>query len=99
MQDNKFSQTVKGISEPFVYIQEGVSNCCGAPVYDDSDICTACKEHCGVMISCPECDGTGEREVIDTETKNRVRDWTETPSSIIVPCPECNGEGEIEVGI
>ena len=22
------------------------SNCCGAPVYDNSDICMACKEHC-----------------------------------------------------
>ena len=23
-----------------------VSNCCGASVYDDTDICSDCKEHC-----------------------------------------------------
>ena len=24
----------------------GTSNCCGAPVYSDTDICTECGEHC-----------------------------------------------------
>ena len=23
-----------------------ISNCCGAMVYDDTDICSECKEHC-----------------------------------------------------
>lgn len=23
-----------------------VSNCCGADIYEDSDICAACGEHC-----------------------------------------------------
>jgi hypothetical protein len=27
-------------------IKGGVSNCCGAPVYTDLDICSDCKEHC-----------------------------------------------------
>lgn len=25
------------------------SNCCGAYIYDDTDICSACKEHCEEM--------------------------------------------------
>lgn len=31
--------------EPF----EGYSNCCGAPVYGETDVCPACKEHCEVI--------------------------------------------------
>ena len=23
-----------------------VSNCCSAPIYEDTDICSDCKEHC-----------------------------------------------------
>ena len=34
-----------------------ISNCCSAPVYDDSDICMACHEYCGVV------------EVIETGTE------------------------------
>ncbi len=26
--------------------EEKLSPCCGAPIYEDTDICTACKEHC-----------------------------------------------------
>lgn len=26
---------------------ELISNCCSAEVYDDTDICDYCKEHCG----------------------------------------------------
>ena len=38
------------------------SNCCGANVYDDSDICSRCKEHCGdgVLCYCELNDGEGE---------------------------------------
>ena len=25
------------------------SNCCGAKIYDDTDICQDCKEHCGAV--------------------------------------------------
>lgn len=25
---------------------EVLSSCCGAPLYEDSDICTECGEHC-----------------------------------------------------
>ena len=27
-------------------LNEGESSCCGASVYENTDICTACKEHC-----------------------------------------------------
>jgi len=26
--------------------EEVVSNCCGAKVYEDTDLCSDCKEHC-----------------------------------------------------
>ena len=26
----------------------GTSNCCGAPVYGDTDICSECHEHCEI---------------------------------------------------
>jgi hypothetical protein len=29
------------------------SSCCGAYIYDDSDICSNCKEHCGTV--CEDC--------------------------------------------
>ena len=25
-----------------------VSNCCGAEIYEETDLCSDCKEHCGV---------------------------------------------------
>ena len=28
---------------------EELSDCCGAPIYEDTDICTECKDHCGIM--------------------------------------------------
>ena len=30
-------------------MNEPVSNCCGAPVCEESDICCECKEHCDVI--------------------------------------------------
>ena len=42
------------ILEPkFIY-----SNCCGARIYEDTDICSACKEHC---------DPQDEEEDIETD--------------------------------
>jgi hypothetical protein len=26
-----------------------VSNCCGYPIYENTDICTACGEHCELI--------------------------------------------------
>ena len=30
-------------------LYEGESNCCTAPVYENTDICSKCKEHCEVI--------------------------------------------------
>ena len=63
------------------------SNCCGAPVAYDSDICSKCGEHCSLI--CSYCDGEGE--IID---RSRINSTT-----INIPyarCPECGGDGEEE---
>jgi len=31
-----------------------VSNCCGATIYENTDICSDCKEHCDVQEEDPE---------------------------------------------
>jgi len=28
---------------------QGESNCCGAGVYENTDICSDCKEHCEII--------------------------------------------------
>ena len=33
----------------------GRSECCGAIVYDDTDICSKCLEHCDIWIEEEEC--------------------------------------------
>ena len=65
-----------------------LSNCCGAKVEDDSDICSdpKCGEHCALV--CPECDGEGE-----------VMDAYQSPMRIdpkYNKCRNCGGTGEIE---
>ena len=39
------SWDVNGFDDLYV---SGMSNCCGAPVYGDTDICTECGEHCEI---------------------------------------------------
>lgn len=34
------------------------SNCCGAGIYEETDICMDCKEHCEPSF-CETCDGKG----------------------------------------
>jgi len=36
-----------GTSNPLDEREAPVSDCCGAEIYDDTDICSECKEHCG----------------------------------------------------
>lgn len=36
-----------------------LSNCCGAPCIEETDICSNCKEHCECPSECDECEGTG----------------------------------------
>jgi hypothetical protein len=40
------------------------SNCCGTYIYDESDICSSCKEHCS--NACDDC----EDPCIDIKTIN-----------------------------
>lgn len=69
------------------------SNCCGADVYSDSDICSDCHEHCAVMITCKTCRGEGKIEVLD-DSKELQRYIT--PPTKEIRCEDCNGEGWIE---
>jgi DnaJ-class molecular chaperone len=71
-----------------------LSNCCGAVVYPDSDICSDCKEHCGIEETCDECCGTGTVDVLDYSRSMEMRI---DPPIKTVTCSKCNGEGYIEV--
>ncbi|MCK5018385.1 MAG: hypothetical protein KAS32_15105 [Candidatus Peribacteraceae bacterium] len=65
--------------------EEITSNCCNAPIYDDSDICSRCRDHCGGQKECSNCDSAGK--LLIWLGKNPVDE----------PCWKCNGEGYIEV--
>jgi hypothetical protein len=42
----RFGCVADGDWEEFIAdTQEVVSECCGEPLYEDTDICTGCKEH------------------------------------------------------
>ena len=70
------------------------SNCCGATVYENTDICSDCKEHCQVFDACEDCDGTGE---VDEEIKESFASLRITPAYKKVKCETCDGTGEIEI--
>lgn len=84
------------MGEPYIYTH-GHSNCCDAPVYDDSDICSACGEHCEVWETCTECDGKGFTLVMDMDKVTSRT--TSYPDDKPVVCKICDGEGEIVVEI
>tara|TARA_Y100000310_G_scaffold217574_1_gene218626 strand:- start:3085 stop:3312 length:228 start_codon:yes stop_codon:yes gene_type:complete len=64
-------------------IGDGRSNCCGAIMYADLDLCPECLEHCDTEIDCSDCKGTGKQEFLFIFTKT---------------CENCNGEGWIIEG-
>ena len=73
---------------------ERLSDCCGAVVYPDSDICTdpKCGEHCGVEVTCDLCEGRGTIEVRkDYHPPMCINERWET-----ITCTKCAGEGYIE---
>lgn len=49
---------------------EGTSNCCGANIYPDSDICSDCKEHTEEEMWCVYC-GELESDIEEIKAKNR----------------------------
>lgn len=64
---------------------ERLSNCCGAPVAYDSDICSDCGEHCALV--CPECNGEGQ--VLANYQGNRT-------DPLYTRCENCKGSGEVD---
>jgi len=62
---------------------EYVSDCCGAPMYGDYDICSSCQEHASGCGVCERCMGKGE--VMGESSKQA--------------CPECEGEGSVIIEI
>ena len=54
-QKQALDETAKSMGLPTISEMVGksesvlLSNCCGAEVGGDSDICTECKEHCGAV--------------------------------------------------
>jgi len=70
-----------------------ISNCCGAPVDYDSDICSnpLCGEHCDLL--CPDCNGEGTIDVLDDSKSVEIRI---DPPIKTITCKLCDGEGEIE---
>ena len=52
---------------------------------------TCRKENWILIIDCPDCEGTGEREV-----QADAREFTVTPEYKDIKCELCDGVGEIE---
>jgi len=71
-----------------MYDKQKESNCCGMPVYRDSDICSGCKEHCSSELECENCQGSGtiREDAREFDIDERWRD-----------CPECGSKGWIEI--
>ena len=80
----------------FRNVIDRVSNCCGAVVYPDSDICTnkTCGEHCGIEETCLECQGTGSIDVLDDMKQLSMYI---TPPIKTIACDKCDGNGYVEV--
>ena len=53
-----------------------VSNCCGAIIYDDSDICSDCKEHCVIQSQADYMFDAHQAAIEDKadEARDRIRD-------------------------
>lgn len=73
--ENKTNDMIMEYDEPLVD-RSYVSNCCGAPCYRETDICSDCKEHCGVMIECELCEEMFDEEEM-SEKHNRCKDCYE----------------------
>jgi len=65
--------------------KEMVSNCCSAPVYEDTDICTGCKEHC-LPVDDTICDKCGSDLVVETNDLDNEGQFSE----VITKCPNCD---------
>ena len=77
-----------------IFSKDRLSNCCGAPVSYDSDICSDCKEHCAIEKTCNTCDGTGVVDIVD---EDRITSKTIDVPYKKITCPDCDGEGLVEI--
>ena len=70
----------------------GESSCCSAPVYEESDICSACKEHCDeIEVHCYACDWEGKEEEVSVDGE-----YTQEDGFVgTISCPKC-GEESLE---
>ncbi len=62
--DNTKPEDYHHDQEPDYDDYDYVSDCCGARIYDDTDICSDCHEHCGIE---------GEDEESPQDMNNRLR--------------------------
>ena len=62
------------------------SNCCHSPIYNETDICSECGEHCEVENKCETCKGEGiiRHYFPYIPPYGGWVEWT---------CDECKGEG------
>jgi len=65
-----------------------ISNCCSAPLYDESEICSECKEGCLPIDEddetiCHDCGADLITEVNDLDNEGRFQE-------VITKCPDCD---------
>ena len=60
------------------------SNCCSAEIYENTDICSRCKEHCdGIEVFCNKCDWEGKEDDLIEPVSYVGSDYC---------CPKCHSE-------
>ena len=67
------------------------SNCCGAPIVENTDLCSKCLEHCDeIEVFCTSCDWEGKNDDLEMDGENdSLSSW------INFYCPKCHSQ-EIE---
>lgn len=59
--DNELRELMNDVSD-YQVSQSGESVCCSAPVLDDFEICSECKEHCDRLSLCGFCGEETEKD-------------------------------------
>tara|TARA_R100001132_G_C3225611_1_gene62360 strand:+ start:257 stop:517 length:261 start_codon:yes stop_codon:yes gene_type:complete len=56
--------------------QSGESDCCGAPVVDDYELCSECKDHCERLSTCGFCGEETEKDFCSDNCWNGYKSET-----------------------